>query len=633
MVLCFVACQLACQVPSPDANDGGGTAVSAAANAERGATDDFDALAVPVGNKPADEAALADANPQITMTSPAKSDGMAAPLILPEMELPAEPVAALRPLLSQGLTTKRKRHCVQIRSLQELSLASRLASEIETQLNLPTWISTADLGPRGTWYRLCVGAELSRREASKKAKLWTSAKGLLHPYMEAVKDGDARFLLQERPAPQQDEATRAQAEALLRAGAAVGKEIYFVTGADDVRYAAMTTSRAPETPEQAEVLFVAPDGGLLSVGGIPQVPCAACERVWADAGARRHIEQVGTIDGVSGQVLLITESSGEEGDLTNILTIVVPETGRLNRHVSFLLSTNTQALHVLGEAEWVQADVDEEMELGLVRFELSLVENRLCAMRITSEIFDFIDAKPMRLDENHIAQLADAQGANDAKNALRLIEGFDTLGDVDTASRLCAAYLANGRSPKVARHCLRRVQELGKKSTLLATKAAGFLAEASSLYRAAVANTLYRNALKLDRDQALRLEAQNCLENPLVEDVNGKRDEHLVRLAEIKSTAHLNLAELPDAVFVTGLRDFGPETPFGALTKSWLTKIQDVLPARYAAIQAALLPPNLGGNGELASSGAEAVMEPNETLRVAPENKDVAVRVEHEVAP
>ena len=635
LVLCMFASQLACHVSSgetpvpiePVPNRVAGDSRSQPEKATAG-TD-----SAPGTASESDVAATKRLKSTVAGGSSARVEPVAAPIMLPEIELPAEPVVALRPLLSLRTKKKRDRHCVQIRSLQDLKVASRLASEIETQLNLPTWIFSADLGAKGNWYRLCVGADRSRKAAEKNAALWTAGDGLLHPYMDTVKEGDARYLLKERPAPQKDEVTRAQAEILLRAGVSAESKVVIIEGAKDTRYAAMTVPVNPTVPDQTEVLVVSPAGLMLPVAGAPDRRCSACARVWESPNVSRRILQTGLVDEVEGQVLLITESVGDNNERTEVLSVLVPEADRLTRRASFLLSTRNAELHVLGHAKWLQGDEDKKNELALVRFELSLVEDRLCALRMSSEIYDFAEANLTKLDENYIAGLATSNARDAAGTALRLIKGYDGLGDVDTSSRLCAAYLANGRSPKVARHCLRRVQQLSTKSVLLATKAAGFLAEASSVYRAAVANTLYRNALKLDRNEALRVEAPNCMENPLVDDIANKSDEELVRLAELKSSSQLNLAELPDAVFVAGLRDFGAETPFGALTQSWLNRIRDVLPARYAAIQAALLPADFATRAQVASSETGPALQSDGPLLVPPENTPPSVQAENEVTP
>lgn len=544
-----------------------------------------------------------------------------AAIVLADIDMPTEPIDAVRHLLSQPQEVG-ERHCIQIRSFAERAEASQMATRIQREQGLPTWIFAADLGTRGTWFRLCIGAETTERAARRKAETWTSKQGELRHYMDEVVKGQARYLIKKRPAPAKHEPTRAQAETMLRASASAERPMAFLHDADGVQHIAMTAPKMPSTPDDSEVVVITPTGDILPVTGVPESPCAACAQVYTAPDVQRRILEVGAVDGGSGQVVLINESSGREEERTEILSILRVDGGELRRFASFLLSNRGPELRVLGEAELVQADLDEAMELGVVRYELSIVDKRLCALRVSSEILDFADRTNPKLDENHAAKLASSRAPADAESALRLVRSYDALGDADTASRVCAAYLANGRSPKVARHCLQRLQELGQKSALSATKAAGFLAEASSLYRATVANALYRHATTLNQDKRLDVRADSCRDNPLVDDVQGKRDEHLVRLAEIKMGDRVNLADLPDAVFVTGLRDFGPGTPFGDLVQNWLERIQDVLPARYAAIQAALLPANFAGLDRSSHQVVPQTSEPSQQLNEPPQARD-----------
>ena len=144
----------------------------------------------------------------------------------------------------------------------------------------------------------------------------------------------------------------------------------------------------------------------------------------------------------------------------------------------------------------------------------------------------------------------------------------------------------------MARLCIGRLGSLAKGGRLIpATNAAGLLAEASESFRAAVAGPFFRVASRLDADGRLGVVAADCQGAPLVEGVSEKRLEHVIRLAEVRLGERLNLNDVADAVFVTGARDFGPGTPLGDLTARWLEQVRQALPARYAAIQALLLPP------------------------------------------
>lgn len=509
--------------------------------------------------------------------------------VLPEVPLPADPVAALHPYLpGENASTS---WCVQIRSVPSREESDALRGRIEDDLGLATHAFEAEVKGRGTWYRICVGAEPSQAAAETKARAWTKRKGALRPYMTQAEDGQASYFIKERPGAPSRVPTKAQAKALLRGRPSKERPV-FLARLDGGGFLAALTVELTEGASDA--LVVAPDGAVLPIAGEPAGDCAPCRAaLTGEVPLLRRVLGVGDVGPWPGEELLLEERApAAEGRSTAILSVVSLDGDRALRRAAFLLGTHSPSLVVLGEARAVEADGEPGAELAILRRELPLIDDQLCALRLRAEIIDLDESGARRLDENYAAAMATAEQSGGARPVRHLVQAFDSLGDFDAASRACAAYLARGRDAQVARLCIGRIQRLTDERRLVhAANAAGLVAGASAPFRAAVAAPFFRVAARLDEDARLTATPADCQAAPLVTGVSQKRLEHVVRLAEVRLAERLNLADVADAVFVTGARDFGPKTPVGELTARWLEQVRTALPARYAAIQAALLPP------------------------------------------
>lgn len=526
----------------------------------------------------------------------AKSASSEPALVLPERPIPEDLLGAIAPVVEAPRVERA--FCVQIRSVPSDEEARALMDQIRTETGLPVTSFEADLGDRGVWHRICVGAEPSEAKADARARSWTKPGGLLRPYMTVPEEGHAPYFIKPRPGLPGRLPTFAQARTLWRGVPDDARRVHLAErGADKEGFLAALTVKQPGG--RTDVLLVDAGGRVLPLSGAPEAGCAACKALLeGGASVGRRVLSVADVGPWPGEEVLVAErvSGPAEGESSTVLSVVSAESDAAIRRAWVLLGSQRPGLTLIGEARPVEADGAAGAELALLRTELFTVDDRLCALRTRGQILQLTAAdggvEARELDESFAAAMAAAEQGGGAKVAAALVRAFDEIGDPAAASRICAAYLARGTHPEVSRLCIRRIGDLLDAGRLIeATNAAGRLAEASVAFRAAVAGPFYRAASRLQADGRLQTAPPPCSDSPLVERVSKKRLEHVINLARARLEQRLYLSDVVDAVFVTGARDFGPKTPVGELTGRWLERLREVLPARYAAIQALLLPP------------------------------------------
>ncbi|MCC7109071.1 MAG: hypothetical protein IT382_07280 [Deltaproteobacteria bacterium] len=140
--------------------------------------------------------------------------------------------------------------------------------------------------------------------------------------------------------------------------------------------------------------------------------------------------------------------------------------------------------------------------------------------------------------------------------------------------------------------CLDRVAGLlSARRAIDAVNAGALIAEGAPSLRAAVAGPLLDAVQALDADVRLSAAEPDCALDPLVPGLAALTVDEALKRAAARAAERVALGDLVDAVFVTGARDFGPDTPVGLVTVKWLERLKVSLPARYAAVEALLLPP------------------------------------------
>lgn len=537
-----------------------------------------------------------DAPPDAPPDAPAAAASVAATTTArpprPRVEVPDEakrdPVAALKARLPE-----QDAYCAQVKSVADEATARGVAAEIEKAASAPVAVSSADLGARGTWWRICVGAEPSPGALVEKARRWTAPGGVLDPWMSSTAPGEARFLVQAVDAREHRAPTPEAALALLQLGPVDGAPI-FVAAGPGAGPAGPLLVGTVGTPGAGDVVVLAADGREVPVEDGPPPGCASCAAALPPGSpASRLALATADVGPWAGEEVLVEETTGQGARVLSVLGF--DDGGRLARRAGALLGKSEPGLLLAGEARVVEADGDAAREIAVVRRELPVVGDAACALRVRADVYDAAaDGTLQKHDARSAAARADADGTGGRPGAavLALVAALDGLEDFRSASRVCAAFLAQGRDPGVSQHCLGRVRSLAAQGLLVeAVSAGGLLAEAAPALRPAVAPPLFDAARALDLDPRLVAADQDCAGAPLLTGVSGRDLTQNMKFAAARQGERLNLADLEDAVFVTGARDFGADTPFGGLAARWLERLRVALPARHAAIEAALVPP------------------------------------------
>ncbi len=475
--------------------------------------------------------------------------------------------------------------CAQIKSLKSREEADATATSIRAATSLPVSVVEKDLGAKGTWYRLCVGAEVDAARLTANAMRWTSAGGVLTPFLDPPRGSEEpRFHVITNPVSEPRRPTMAQSTAVL-ARSPQGP-LYFA--GDPSAPLLVGTGPLGQGKPGSRLVVVDAAGIRLPLDAAPPPGCASCALAERESPiVSRTVLGVGELLRAAGTEILIDE---ETASGARFLAVITTDGGILRRAGAVLLAAASSGVILRGEATVVEADGDDDREVAISRLELRTSGTSLCAMETRAEIWGTsTDAARglVRLDLR--AVLA---GSADAGAVVDFVTALDAGGDPLAASRACAEVLADRPSTLLTQLCLQRVRGLVADGRLVdAVNAAGALAERSSGLRAAVAGPLFAAMSALDSDPRLSSTPYDCMLAPLVTAVPSRSVDDTIKLARARLLERLSLVDVNDAVFVTASRDFGADTPVGAIAARWMERLRLGQPARHAGIEAALLPP------------------------------------------
>lgn len=470
--------------------------------------------------------------------------------------------------------------CAQVRSLKEAAEAEAVAEAMRKQLGLPIEVQRADLGERGVWWRLCVGDEDSDARIVARATRWTGPGGELEPFLDAAVPGLPRFFVLERARAEPRRPAEPAARAVAAQGAP-GAAVHLFGGPTIDRLLLATT--ATTLQGGTDVLAVDAKGSRLPLHPLPAPGCASCELSLKDGkvGARRTIA-ADDLSPHAGEELVVEEDT-ERG--ARLLTVLAQKDGALVRVGGLLLGAERPGFMVRGAAQVVEADADPQREVVLATTELRVQGDAACALERHADLFDVTEAGLVRVDPMRLPE----EPADALINAVTALDGA---GDALIASRTCAAQLARDPRAALAQVCLDRVGALlAARRPIDAVNAGALIAEGAPSLRAAVAGALLDAVTALDHDPRLSAVEPDCARDPLVPALASLTVDEAMARAGARAQERVALGALVDAVFVTGARDFGADTPVGIVTVKWLERMKLSLPARYAAIEALLLPP------------------------------------------
>jgi hypothetical protein len=508
-------------------------------------------------------------------------DAGPAPLVVlpPSGPTPANAVEALA-----ARAPARTGRCAQVRSLKEQAEAEAVADAIRKALNTPVELLKADLGERGTWWRICVGDEESEARLVARATRWTQPGGELEPFLDAgdASDGRPRFFVQSREKAEARRATDAQAKTLVATALVDGAPVLFAGG--PAQDAVVVASTAKTDAGGTDVVVVDTRGVRLGFDDKPAPGCASCQVALKDGAVRaRRAVAAGDAAPQAGTELLVEEDTTAGVRLLSVLAV---EAGALHRVASLVLENARPGFVMTGSAGLVEADLDAQREIVLATTELSVQGDRGCGLERHVALFDLPQgaAGLVRIDPLKLPETPE-----DA--VINVVTALDDWGDHDAASRACAGQLAREPHAATTQLCIERVRRLVEQGALVeAVNAAGLMAEASPSLRPLLATSFHDAAEALDKDARLFAGEIDCGRSPLVDQLGTRPLAESLKIASARAQERVALADVADAAFVTGARDFGPESPVGQITARWLDRARVALPARYAAIEALLLP-------------------------------------------
>jgi hypothetical protein len=496
----------------------------------------------------------------------------------------ADPLAAVAPLLQQ-----KGGHCAQIRSEDSREKADALAQQIEEKTGQPVVLLQADLGEKGVWWRICVGANPDPVALEADAKTWTGPGGILASYLVADPDPTApRFFVKERPYG--DAILPAEKQARVILGYKAQKPVFLASGNTPGNFRALITFTNQEGREDVRVVDVA--GRVFRVPQSAPPHCDACRLYLTRSKVtRRRGLGVGAVYDRQPGAFFVEEETEDGVRWVSALRLVEggspAEADRLEKTVGFQLAVRSKSVVVQGETVAIQADGEGPEEFALIRNELDFYKDDLCDLKRRVEIHELARKEPRKLDPAYLKTLGVTEATGSGPIALAILKAMDELGATAQATEGCAAYLGAGRDAAISRHCLDRVDKLvGAGALIEAVNAAGALAESSPTMRVAVAGPLFKAARALDRSPLLSDQPRDCSRAPLIAKARMLDGKTLIEGARAKKADQQHLADLTDPLFLTAHRDFGPDTPVGEIVGGWLERMRISLPARHAAINA-----------------------------------------------
>lgn len=472
--------------------------------------------------------------------------------------------------------------CAQVRSIQDATEAGAVADRIRAEKGFDVDVIQADLGDKGIWHRLCVGREDSEARLVARATRWTAPSGELEPYLDPPTDDRPRFHVLTRESADPRRPSLAQARTLLGFALVADAQAWFAGGpATD---ALVVASTADTDDGGTDVVAVDSKGARLAINEAAPPGCASCTLALREGRVRaRRAVGAGDVSPHAGDELLVEEDTDHA---VRFLSLMAVENGALVRVAGVVLENARPGFAQMGRAVVVEADADAAKEVVIATREMRIHGDVACNLESHATVYDlaagshgFTRVDPLKMPVE----------PDDA--VINVVTALDEHADHLMASRACAAQL--GRAPKAAitQLCLQRVRRLIDKGALVdAVNAAGLAAEASPPLRAVIAAPFYAAAEALDRDPRVFAGENDCAQDPLVVGLSTRTLAESLQLAETRQRERVALGDVADAVFVTGIRDFGGESPVGGVVARWLERVKVALPAKAAAVEALLLP-------------------------------------------
>lgn len=512
-------------------------------------------------------------------------------------------------------TPQRPGHCAQVKSLPVRADADAFAERIRTQLSLPVEVVQADLGERGTWFRICVGAEESESRIVAAASQWTAPGGVLEPYLDPPNPPAPRFFPLVRQGTEARRATPEAASALAAVAWADHAPVLFA-GADVSGLLLVGTAQAEGGG--TEVVAVDPRGQRLLWDLAPAPGCNACTMALTAGPVRaRRAVAADDITPAPGHEVVVEEDTASG---TRLVSVFMVASGKLRRVASAVLESAPAGSRVRARFGLVDVDNEPLRELVLGATELRVTGEFACDVDTYVRFFDVNEGAdglvPITIDDvgdlvakpivsSPAMQPAPAAPASPPPRApagqgtaapavdpVLFVATLDSWGGHAQASHACAALLARSPGAGAGELCVRRVRRLLDDGLPIeAVNAAGMLAEASPPMRAAVSGVFLDAVTVVDGDPRLFAGEVDCAQAPLAEQVNARPLDDSIARARARQRERLALADIVDAVFVTGVRDFGADTPAGGIIGRWVERLRATLPGRAAALEALLLPP------------------------------------------
>lgn len=534
-------------------------------------------------------------------------------------DVASDPVAALWARTERGhaagAAPARRVFCAQIRSLKDEAEAAAVATAITEATGLAVARIEKDLGERGIWHRLCVGVEETPARLIAAATGWTAPGGALSSFMDPpASPEEPRFHVLETnvAAPPPAHVTVAQASALLERSHDGGVA---VLPPNEHPVVAATGPAGPALVDgdtaASRVVIVDDSGARVPVAPATPAGCASCilaEQQPDLTGTRRGIVSRRLLG--SGPLLantsthphqlLVEETAANGARFVTVLALQEEQTGLVaERRAMALLANHVDDVVLRGEAFVVEADGDDAREIAIARLALRRQGDNVCALERQAELWQPSADAARGLERLTLEQLL-AQTAPVTRHGepldqpfLDYVTALDVTDDGNAAAQACAVLLEQRTSTLLTQLCLQRVRSLVRDGRLVdAVNAAGAIAERAPGLRPAVAAPLFSAMHALDTDPRLSAAPYDCEHAPLLAGLSKRTIDESIALARARLNERLSLADVSDAVFVTATRDFGPDTPVGAIAGRWLERLRVAQPARHAAIEAALLPPS-----------------------------------------
>lgn len=375
--------------------------------------------------------------------APASAPASSAPAAAQSASAPATTAPApidgrVRALLDRG-----PRFSVQLFAAPDAAAANAKLGELQ-RLGLAGTVVTADLGLRGQWHRVLIGNH-GRRDLAELRGRALVADGRVRAQLPPAPAGDPGYVVRDDVAPPVLPAPLLAALARL---------------ADRRGLTAVPVWRAANAPPVLALIFEGdPRLRLLELNGtlgepLPLPRFADCSECLAISAAHRvraaSVLLDEDLDGDGATELLVGFDHGDGQRLVTLVSLAGAGAAGLRELGSLPLGAAAIDGGLDVTIDLVDADLDPDPELLLVRRELSIHEGALCSILRQPMILDLSAGRLRMLDADHFAALAagsDGDGSARFRAFLRLAQDR---ADPELALPAAIAYLARASAADAA---------------------------------------------------------------------------------------------------------------------------------------------------------------------------------------